>query len=236
MLSLDQTRYFQYTEKLIANDANATSIVEGSPLVLKMEDGLGKVGLPTGAATDKFVGVAFAGFVRPTYLTEAYKVTVDANALKIALPHKPMGNKLGAIANGVKATVSVDEGTAAVNAPKYTSEDNLIEFAADDAGKEYVILYSYEPTVNEARFVAGDGYPGGFQLSELAGTIGVIHQGQVATDQYDVAADWSTAATAAVKVNADGKFTIGGEGAEVANARVLAVPGVKSEYLILQLL
>lgn len=236
MLSLDQTRYFQYTEKLIANDANATSIVEGSPLVLKMEDGLGKVGLPTGAATDKFVGVAFAGFVRPTYLTEAYKVMVDANALKIALPHKPMGNKLGAIANGVKATVSVDEGTAAVNAPKYTSEDNLIEFAADDAGKEYVILYSYEPTVNEARFVAGDGYPGGFQLSELAGTIGVIHQGQVATDQYDVAADWSTAATAAVKVNADGKFTIGGEGAEVANARVLAVPGVKSEYLILQLL
>lgn len=236
MLSLDQTRYFQYTEKLIANDANATSIVEGSPLVLKMEDGLGKVGLPTGAATDKFVGVAFAGFVRPTYLTEAYKITVDARALKIALPHRPLGNKLGATADGAKATVSVDTGSAAVNAPKYTSEDNLIEFVADDAGKDYVILYSYEPTVNEARFIAGDGYPGGFQLSELSGTIGVIHQGQVATDQYDVAADWTSADSAEVKVNADGKFTIGGDGAVVANARVLAAPGIKSEYLILQLL
>lgn len=236
MLSLDNTRYFQYTEKLIANDANATSIVEGSPLVLKIEDGLGKVGLPTGAATDKFVGVAFAGFVRPSVLTQAYKVVVDANQLKVALPHAPLGNKLGATVNGAKATISINTGSAAAGAPKYTSADNLVEFVAEDAGKEYVFLYTYEPTVNEARFVAGDGYPGGFQLSELAGTIGVIHQGQVATDQYDVAADWSTAATAAVKLNADGKFTIGGDGAEVANARVLAVPGVKSEYLVLQLL
>ena len=70
MLSLENTRYFQYTEKLIANDANATSIVEGSPLVLKIEDGLGKVGLPTGAATDKFVGVAFAGSVLWVWSTQ----------------------------------------------------------------------------------------------------------------------------------------------------------------------
>lgn len=235
MLDISSTRYFQYTEKLVANDANATSIVEGSPLVLKIEDGLGKVGLPTGASTDKFVGVAFAGFVRPSYLNNCYKVTVSADALTVALPNTPLGGKIGATVDGVQATVATS-GDAAAGTVVFDSTANTVTFAADDAGKEYSFLYTYEPTVTEARFVAGDGYPGGFQLSELAGTIGVIHQGQIATDQYDVTADWTSAATADIKLNADGQFTIGGNGAVVSNARVLAVPGVKSEYLILQLL
>ena len=234
MLDISQTRYFQYTTKLVANEDTAKSIVEGSPLVLKMEEGLGKVGLPTGQNTDQFVGVAFAGFVRPETLVETFKVTVDANQLTIVLPHKVLGAKLGATCDG--ANVTIDDQAATEGKPQFTAASNQITFNAADAGKEYIILYRYEATVSEARAVAGDGYPGGFQLSELAGNIGVIHQGQVATDQFDIAADWTTAATAPVKLNADGKFTMGGNGATVANARVLAVPGIRSDYLILQLL
>lgn len=234
MLDLGMTRYFQYTEKLVANEATAVNIVEGSPLVLKIEEGQGKVGLPTGNATDQFVGVAFAGFVRPEYMVSAFDVTVKADQLKVVLPHKVSGNSLGGTCDGENITVN-NAGDAAAGAPVFTAADNTITFAAADAGKKYVILYNYEPTVAEARAIAGDGYPGGFQLSQLAGTIGVIHQGQVATSEYDVAADWTSAATSPVKLNATGKFTIGGNGATVANARVLAVPGIKSEYLVLQL-
>jgi len=233
MLDCSQTRYFQYTEKAIANEATAKNIVEGSPLVLKMEDGLGKVGLPTGAATEQFVGVAFAGYVRPEVMAEAHKVIVDADQLKVVLPHTPMGGKLGATVDGVKATVATS-GDAAAGKVIFNAADNSVTFAAADAGKEFVFLYNYEPTVSEARFIAGDGYAGGFGLSELSGTIGVIHQGTVATSEYDVAADWTN--VAAVRLNADGKFTTSGAGAVVSNARIIAAPGTKSEYLVLQLL
>lgn len=236
MLDISQTRYFQYTEKTISNADIEKNIVEGSPLVLKMEEGLGKVGLPTGAATEQFVGVAFAGFVRPENLVAVEKINVPADGAVIALKHLPLGGvaKIGATVNGVHATV--DDQAAVANKPKYTAAANTLTFAADDANKEYVIVYSYAATVAEARAVAGDGYPGGFVLSELSGTVGVIHQGQVATDQFDMAADWTTADTAPVKLNADGKFTMDGNGATVANARVLSIPGVQSEYLVLQLL
>lgn len=234
MLDIALTRYFQYTEKLVANDSNATNIVEGSPLVLKIEDGLGKVGLPTGAATDQFVGVAFAGFVRPEYMVEAESIRVDAEKLKVALKHTVLGGKLGATVDGVAATVATS-GDAAAGKVIYSSAENTVTFAADDAGKVFVLIYNYEPTVSEARAIAGDGYPGGFQLSQLAGSIGVIHQGTVATSEFDVAADWTAAASQPVKLNADGKFTLGGNGAAIANARVLAIPGAKSEYLVLQL-
>lgn len=237
MLDISDTRYFQYTEKVVANEDTAKNIVEGSPLVLKMEDGLGKVGLPTGAATDQFVGVAFAGFVRPENLVAVEKINIASNAQAatvVALQHKPAGGapKIGATMDGAHVTVDTEAATA--GKPQYTAAGNTLTFAAGDAGKEYVIVYSYAATVAEARAVAGDGYPGGFVLSQLSGTVGVIHQGQVATDQFDTAADWT--AVAPVKLSADGKFTIGGAGATVANARVLAAPGVRSDYLVLQLL
>lgn len=233
MLDIANTRFFQFTEKLISNDATAKNIVEGSPLILKVEDGLGKVSLGTGADAEVFEGVAFAGFVRPEQLSASFEVTINAQQLAVVLPHVAIGSVGGTI-DGVNATV-VTTGTPTTGQILFETATNTVTFATADAGKKAVILYRYQASLAEARFAAGDGYPGGFQLSELNGSIGVIHQGLVSTDQYDVSADWTEANISNIKVNADGKFSRGGTGAAVTNGRVIAAPGVNSAYLQLQL-
>ena len=231
MLDIANTRFFQWTEKALASSAVA-NIVEGSPLIAVIEDGIGKVSLGTGNNDEKFEGVAFAGYVRPSTFPKLETFTIDAEALVHTLAAKPNGTPMVYIA-GVKATVATS-GDAAAGTVVYSSAAATITFAAADAAKEAKILYNTDITLAEARALAGDGYPGGFVLSELGGTIGVIHQGQVATDQYDIASDWTVGG--AIKVNADGKFAIGGTGADVPNARILMAPGVESAFLVLQLL
>ena len=234
MLDIANTRFFQWTEKPIANDETIKNMVEGSPLVAVMENGVGKVSLGTGSDGELFEGFAFAGYVRPNAFPKIEKFEIDAENLAVVLAKKPVGEEVMVYIAGAKASVATS-GSAAAGAPVFDAEANTITFAANDAGKEAKIVYRYDVTIAEARALAGDGYPGGFILSELGGTIGVIHQGQVATDQYDIASDW-TAANPDIRVNADGQVAVGGTGAKIPNARVLMAPGVESAFLVLQLL
>ena len=61
MLDIANTRFFQWTEKPIANDETIKNMVEGSPLVAVMENGVGKVSLGTGSDGELFEGFAFYG-------------------------------------------------------------------------------------------------------------------------------------------------------------------------------
>lgn len=233
MLDIANTRFFQWTEKPIAGDATVSNIVEGSPLVAVVEDGIGKVSLGTGTDTEVFEGVAFAGYVRPSSAPKMETFEVKASALVVSLEKKPEGDVMVYL-DGIKATVA-KTGNAAAGTVVFSAADNTLTFAVADAGKEAKVLYVAPLSLAEARALTGDGYAGGFILSELGGTIGVIHQGQVSTSEYDVTSDW-TKASNSIKVNADGKFAIDGTGASVSNARILMAPGVDSAFLVLQLL
>ena len=233
MLDLAYTKIFQSTEKPLAS-TNVDNIVEGSPLISTVENGIGKVALGTGVNGEVFEGVAFAGFVRPTICKIDETFVVDADALAVTLKKVVVG-AIGCYIDGVFATVKTT-GDAAEGEPLFTAGTNTLTFAAADAGKNVIVVYSFIPSVAEARAEAGDGYAGGFSLYQLSGTIGVIHQGQVATDQYDAAVDWTEANISNIVINADGKFSRGSTGAKVTNARVLQAPGFGSTYLILQLL
>ena len=132
------------------------------------------------------------------------------------------------------ATVATTAPSAAGEV-QYTAGTSTLTFYADDADKTAVVLYKYAAPLALARAAAGDGYPAGLTLSQLNGTIGVLKQGTVYTDQYDLTVDWSAANINNVKVNSAGLFTIGGTGATVANARVVAAPGFGSTYLGIEL-
>ena len=239
MLDVANTSYFHYTEELVANDSLAT-IVEGSPLVMKVEDGLGKVSLGSGNDSEVFVGVAHACFIRPVELTMTQEIVVDANSLTVALARKPLADKLSAYDVEAKAKATIASATPAVGEVQFTAgtseENGTVTFNASDAGKQFNITYRYANTIAEGRAVAGDGVPSGMQLGELNKSTGCIHSGRVATDQFDIESDWTAADINDIKVNADGRFARGGNGAPVTNARVLAAPGIMGPYLILQLL
>ena len=85
MLDIANTRFFQFVEHPIVSTASRDSIVEGSALVFKTEDGIGKVSIGTGSNDEQFAGVAFAGFTRPTVLTMSEELTIDASALTVSL-------------------------------------------------------------------------------------------------------------------------------------------------------
>lgn len=239
MLDVANTSYFHYTEELVANDSLAT-IVEGSPLVMKVEDGLGKVSLGSGSDSEVFVGVAHACFIRPVELTMTQEIVVDANSLTVALARKPLADKLSAYDVEAKAKATIASAAPAAGEVQFTAgtseENGTVTFNASDAGKQFNITYRYANTIAEGRAVAGDGVPSGMQLGELNKSTGCIHSGRVATDQFDIESDWTAADINDIKVNADGRFARGGTGAPVTNARVLAAPGIMGPYLILQLL
>ena len=174
MLDVANTSYFHYTEELVANDSLAT-IVEGSPLVMKVEDGLGKVSLGSGNDDEVFVGVAHACFIRPVELTMTQEIVVDANSLTVALARKPLAGKISAYDVEAKAKATVASAAPAAGEVQFTAgtgeENGTVTFNASDAGKQFNITYRYANTIAEGRAVAGDGVPSGMQLGEEWGCI-----------------------------------------------------------------
>lgn len=239
MLDIANTSYFHYTEELIHSDSIET-IVEGSPLVMKVEDGIGKVSLGSGKDVEQFVGVAHACFIRPAELTKTEEIKVDAENLTVVLARNPMDDKISAYDVDANAAATIASASPAAGKVQYTKgadgANGSVTFNASDAGKVFKITYRFKNTWLEGRAAAGDGVPSGLQLGQLNQSTGCIHSGRVATDQFDIESDWTAEDINDIKVNADGRFARGGTGAAVTNARVLSAPGINGPFLILQLL
>ena len=226
MLDITNTRYFQVTEEPV-HSADIANIVEGQGLVYKMEAGIGKVGLVSDGK-QKFAGVAVAGYVRPKTLTQVDEFMPADDKLVFSLTYKPAGEKVEVFnATAGKMMVANTDYT-------FDAATNEITFKAEAAGSVAKVTYRLEATLAQAREAAGDGYPGGYQIAQLNGTVGVIAQGEISTDQFDVASDFT--AEGPVYVDANGYFTkTSDQNVEVPNARVLAAPGAGSQFLRLKL-
>lgn len=236
MIDISISRFDQTSEEKIHSDSINT-IQEGSPLVWKQEDGVGKVSLGTGSDDEKFAGFAFAGYVRPSQLliTETFNPT--ATSLSYVAARKPLGGTITVynVTDNVAAKV-VTTAPAAAGEVQFTAASNTIAFYASDAGKTFNVTYRYDATVTEARLATGDGYPSGFLLGQLSGTTGVCYTGIISTDQVDLSVDWTEADINDIKVNANGLVTRGGTGAAITNGRVVAAPGAQSSNLVIKLI
>ena len=226
MLNMRYTRIF-HTE----NREVQTGVVipdEGVALVFVKDLGITKLRPSTGVAGEKFAGVSLARNVPPTFYPSVQEDVIPAS-LSYSLSRPPIAGQILVKVGGVTKTVVA---TTPANAGEVMLSGLTMSFAAGEAGKHLFVQYIFEPTVIEASTFVGQAIIGGMAFQSM-GSVGIIVRGDICTNFYDVAVDWSTALD--VKLGANGKFTTTGAGITVPNALVMNSPNVDNPMLTLRL-
>lgn len=223
MLQLANTRFGSTFNRAVAT--GATIWTEGVPLSYVMEQGQAKVRPSTGAAGEVFAGVSLSRNSQSRRLTEILNVVVPASApYTVSLPHEAIAGEIAA------------RGLNVVNAAPAAGEVQVagktLTFNAAEAGKVVEVALAYVPSILESVAASGNDPVGGL-ASSAVGVIGVIKEGDVFTDQFDVTADWIGNGVDPVPVylGADGKFTTKTGGTLLTSVTVLQVPTAGNAFL-----
>lgn len=229
MLNLSETRIGKSFSRTIAT--GVTIDQEGTPLVYARQ-GDDTVVIPaTANTTDIFAGVALTrnnSLTRATFV-EIVKVPHQA-PYTIVLQNTP--NSFGTMritAVGGSAT-HYAQANPPVAGTSVTLTGATLTFASGDADISLEVAYSYTPSVMQAIQAQGQAPAGGLPSTNL-GVIGVINQGDISTNMYDTACDWSSSLTVNVS---NGLFTTAA-GSPVPGATILRAPTGISSSLILSL-
>jgi len=214
MINLSASRINRSDEQPL-NPAAVLSAV-GAAMV---QGPLGTVTPGTGGSGELFVGASLS---QPLTLLNFPKVEalIPSAANTVTLFATPLSGTLRVIDTATNATITL--GTPSSSATQYSISGNVVTVNVARVGVSTTFFYQYAPTTVQARTLQGDIQPGG-AASLSTGTVGVIRAGLIFTTEYDPTVDW-TAANPAVKVGANGRFTIGGSGAVVPNAQVIQFP------------
>lgn len=223
MLYFPNTRQYVSVELPVAPGSKVTA--EGQALVADtVAGGVFGVKPSTGAATDNFVGVSVGQQMTLSFMSKVEE-GVQGAGNTFTLARTPSASTL--------SVWSVTDGVAVpAGAGGWTLAAAVVTLDAAWAGDTLRFTYRYAPTVNEARAIQGDIFPGG-PAGDLVNQIGVIKNGNVYTTEFDSSVNWH-AANPTVRVGANGLFTIGGAGTIVPCA-IIAVPSVEQPYLGLML-
>ena len=173
----------------------------------------------TGAGTDVFAGFSLAGTSAAPF-SEGFSNKVESFTV-------PAGGAVTLQFTPVAGQVFVYNNTtgAAVGSPVVSGS----QVTTLPVGNSVTVTYKYSLSVVQARALYGDIQPGGYSGAYI-GQIGLIKRGLIYTSEYDSSVDW-TAATA-VKLAAGGILTNQtGTGVAIANALIVATPGVDVPYL-----
>lgn len=190
MLKLSDTRPGEIAEKLIA--AGIVVGAEGVPLVSVLENGHEHVKPSAGAADEIFVGFSWMHNVVPTVLSICEEIHVpDEAPYTVQLSR---GNLISGQISGrnLAAFFEVNTGTLAAGVFDVDFATGLLTFHVDDAGRDINMTYAYTPTVIEAKANYPEADLNINPAFEFLNTLGVILVGEVYTDQYDKAVDWTT--------------------------------------------
>jgi hypothetical protein len=123
---------------------------------------------------------------------------------------------------------NIDVGAAVSGDVNVNVSTGLLAFHSDEAGKTIVVIYRYNLTVAEARLKFYQRNINN-EASTLFSQVGVGHGvGEIFTDQFDAAVDWS-AAPGTIHSGDAGILT--GSGGTALDARVVSVPNVNNPLL-----
>jgi hypothetical protein len=223
MLQLANTRFGSTFNRAVAT--GVTIYTEGTALGYVMEGGQAKVRPATGAAGEVFAGVSLSRNSQSHRLTEILKVVVPSTApYSVTLPHTPITGEIA-----VRGLTIV---SAAPKAGEVQLVGNVLTFNAAQAGSVFEVGQAFIPSINEAIAASGNDPVGGLSSSSV-GFIGVIKEGDVFTDQYDVTADWIGNGVDPVPVylGANGLFTTKTGGTQLGSVTVLQVPTAGNAFL-----
>ena len=203
-------------------DASSSVTAEGVALVANTVNGVFGVRPSTGAAGEKFEGVAVSQQMTINSLARVETFVVPAG-LVVTLARTPSAG-----------TVSVYNKTtqAVIASGTWTLAGTSLTLPGAAAGSEIDVYFKYAPSANESRSIQGDVYPGG-AAGFVVGQVGALKNGPVFTSEFDPTVNWN-ATNPTVTLGANGQFTIGGTGTAV-QATVIQSPSSASPFLGLEL-
>lgn len=204
---------------------------EGVALVWAREGGHSYLRLSTGAAEEVFAGFALARSMPPSHMNRVEEFVIDSTK-KFTASRVPTAGAMLVKVDGAKAE---QEATASASAAgKVGVQGADLYFHADDVGKKVRIQYGYELTVTEARSYTADAPIGGL-ASNIAGRIGYIKLGNIATSMFDPTADWSVDNVMHPSLGPDGLLTIGGAGTELKGCIIKEAPTSERGFLVIEM-
>lgn len=224
MLYFPQTRIEHSVERTVAQGSQINA--EGAALVRVTIGGAIGVKQSTGAAGERLTGVSINSVTNLTQVPSIQEAVLG-NTNAIVLGAEPIPGTIRVVADNNPLTAGASAGSTAY-AVDSTNPRRLI-LDASFQGKKIVVVYQYAPTLAQAMALQGNILPGG-PAGQYLGQVGVVTRGDVYTDQWDTAADWSSAV--GVVLAANGRF---GPAATLAAAlqgvEILELPTAARSYL-----
>lgn len=229
MLISAQTRVLPGGSRFFDVAAGATVNEEGRALVLVDSNGVAKAQFSAGGAGEIFAGISLSHVITPSSL--AKHGTATAVGVTLTLPKTPISGqiRLYNVTDGQALTLGNP-----TNDNEYSVSGATVTLHSGETGDNIRYDIRYTPTVDEAIQEYGEGMVGVLSDRQIAGTVGAITKGIVATTCYLVDSAWTVGA--AVKTGANGFFTQGGSGTTLSNVIVRSAPSATSPYLVLELL
>jgi hypothetical protein len=195
---------------------------EGQALVSQLVNGVVAVKPSTGAAnTEQFMGIAVSQQMTITSMTKVEDI-VQPSSNTVTLDFTPSSGTLSVYDQTAGAVIASGAGG-------WTLSGNVVTLQAGTAGHSLTFYYRYAPTSLQSEQIQGDIYPGG-PAGNVVNQVGIMRNGVVYTSEYDTTVNWNVALPV-VSLGANGRFTIGGSGAVLNGARVIAVPTSTSAFL-----
>lgn len=223
MIKLQKTRIIKSFSRNVATGYDVAQ--EGVALVYINEAGEAKVRPSSGAAGEKFAGCSLSQVQIPGQLT-AIEVSKGVGSLTLKLAKSNLvAGQVAIVVDGTYLTLA-----AAAAAGKFSCNyaTGVVTLDAANAGSaldavEIKAIYKYLPTVAEAINAQGAAPAGGITAASFYSVTGVIVEGDVSTDQFDVTDNW-TATNGPIFLGPNGTFTLKSGGTELKGANIIEAP------------
>lgn len=206
--------------------SGGTVAAEGAVLIASAAAGVRGITQSAGNSGEVFAGVAIYERDEPTNLPKQ-EVLNSGTGATITLAKTPAGGTTYIRVYDTVAGAVVAAGSPA-NANEYSLSGATLTLNAANQGHNLIVTYRYVPTILEARQITGAcRQAGGAPTADIYGRYGVASQGDFYTTEFDTTIDW-TAANLVLRTGANGRVTVGGNGA-VIPGYVISAPAVDAE-------
>lgn len=223
MIKLQKTRIIKSFHRNVATGYDVAQ--EGVALVYVNENGEAKVRPSSGVAGEKFAGCSLSQVQVPGQLT-AIELSKGVGSTTVKLAKTAL--VAGQVAIVVDGTYLTAGATAAAGVFSVDLAAGVVTLHASDAGTALVpveikAIYKYLPTLAEAMNAQGQAPAGGVTGASYYSVTGIIVEGDVATDQFDVTDDWASS-TGPIFLGPSGIFTLKAGGTELKGANIIEAP------------
>ena len=214
---------------VVGTHSTVTTVEEGTALVSALENGIETGRISQGTAGEKFIGIAYTYYTTPTTHTntETFTSVSTARTFTPARATNVVTGTVSVINASNVALTQITSGSPTASQFLYTAATNLITVHADHDDTLLSVYYRYNLTVAQAIALTGSGDVGIDRIHQLE-VVDFVKNGTLYTSNYDTSVNWEVD-NPTITLGSNGRFTIGGSGTTLSNARVIETPSTNGE-------